>query len=334
VTLAPAGPVAERIEAQGISVRSCEALGPADWRVFERLAALVQDRRPELVHALLFHANIASRAACLLSGFPLDRLVCEIQTVEIERRWHLIVDRWTHRWCRLIIGNSPSVIRHLHEQAGVPLSRLRFVAGGIDAAAVRAAAPYDRSALGVREDEALLLWAGRLDPVKGLDTLIGAVDEARSTRPMRLLIAGDGTEHSRLKQMIAERGLGDVVNLVGPRDDVHRLMRTADAFVFPSRTEGMPNALLEAMAAGLPVIATDAAGCRDLIADGQEGLLVRPDDPPALAESILTILGDPALAKTLSANAWHKVSAEYTVERCAARYDAVYAEVMARPSPM
>ena len=332
VSLAPVGPVVELLAAEQVPVWSCAAFGPADWRVFDRLAARIQDFGPDLVHALLFHANVACRLACILAGFPTDRLVCEIQTVEIERRWHLVVDRWTHRWCRLIIGNSPSVVTHLHEHAGVPLGRLRYVAGGVDAAAIHAAQPLDRQTLEVAADDVLLLWAGRLDPIKGLDTLLEAVDLLRRQHPVRCLLAGEGPERANVERLISRRDLGEVVTLLGRRSDVHRLMRTADVFVFPSRTEGMPNALLEAMAAGLPIVTTDVAGCRDLVTDGQEGLLVPPDDPPALAGSMTRVIVDRLLAKQLSDTAWHTVASHYTLKHCTEGYIAVYKEATTRPT--
>lgn len=324
------GPVGERMMDAGIEVRACNACCSADWRVFERLAAIIRDESPDLVHSLLFHANNAARAAAILAGFPRSRLICEIQTVEIERRWHLTVDRFTHRFSAVTVGNSPSVIEHLHTRAGIPRSRLRVIPGGVDAESIRAATPLARNELGVRDDEALLLWVGRLDPIKGLDVLISAVGRLRTRVPVRLLLAGDGPLRRDVECQIASLSLGDVVRLLGRRDDVPRLLKSADVFVFPSRTEGMPNALLEAMLASLPVVTANVPGCRDVVAHERTGLLVPPDDPAALAAAVDRLLTDASLCRRLGDSACHFVNQHHTLPATASACQALYAQVLGR----
>ena len=331
VSLASPGPVSSQLESAGVEVRSCAAAGPGDWRIFERLVSFVHDFAPDLMHSFLFHANFASRLACVLSGFPTSRLICEIQTAEIERRWHLVVDRFTHRLCRLTVGNSSSVVRHLHERAHLPLDRLRLVPGGIDVDRIRSAEPLERASLGVSSDEALLLWVGRMDPVKGLDALLAAVDVLCRSVPLKLLLVGDGVCRRPLEAEAARRALGRQVSFLGRRGDVPRLLRTADLFVFPSRTEGLPNALLEAMAASVPVVTTDAPGCHNLVTDGVTGRLVPVDDPAALAWAMRRALQDQRRSREMSVNACHLVTRVYTLQRCRQRYLALYDSVMGSP---
>jgi glycosyltransferase involved in cell wall biosynthesis len=280
------------------------------------------------VHAFLFHANVAARFAGLLGGFPRRRLICEIQTVEIERTWHLWVDRLTHRLCHVTVGNSPSVVEHLHGCAGVPYAQLRCISGGVDTSRIAAAEPISRGDLDVAAEESLLLWVGRMDPIKGLDTLVAAVDLLRRERRVCLMLAGDGPERAKVEADVAARGLQDCVRLLGRRHDVPRLLRSADLFVFPSRTEGLPNAILEAMAAGLPVVATDVPGTRDLVRDGENGLLVRSDDATALAGALARLLDDRAMATVMAERAQGLVRADYTLERCQERYVGLYREVL------
>ncbi|MCP4591007.1 MAG: glycosyltransferase [bacterium] len=327
-SLAPPGPVSGMLTEAAVPNIGLDATGPWDWRVLERLAGHIGEVRPDLVHALLFHANVSARAACLLNGFPTNRLVCEIQTVEIERPWHLVVEKHTQRWCRTIVGNSPSVIEHLRSAARVDPSRLQLIFGGVDAGPIEAARAVGRTALGIHNDDPTLLWVGRLDPVKGLDELLGAFARVAETCPCNLLLAGDGAYRPRVEQLIDDSPVRRRIFLLGSRSDVPVLLKTADVFVFPSRTEGMPNALLEAMAAGLPCVATDVPGCRDVVTHQVDGLLTQPSDPGDLAASILRLLSDSTLAQRLAAAARAKVRREFSLDRCLSAYLELYDRIL------
>jgi len=325
VSLAADGAVADRLNDHGVNVMSCDACCALDWRVFDRLAEYIQQYQPQIIHSFLFHANNAARVSCMMSGFPRNRLICEIQTAEIERSWHLWVDRFMHRFCRITVGNSKSVVDHLHQRARIPRDRLQLIEGGVDVEAVGRAEPYDRAELNVKENETVLLWAGRLDPVKGLDTLIAAVDRVRAAHPVRLLLAGEGDYRSTVERLIQSHQLQSIVTLLGHRDDVHRLMQTADIFVFPSRTEGMPNALLEAMAAGRPVVTTRAAGCQDVVIENETGILVEVDQPEQLAAAINRLITDQPLAKRLAQNAARHARTRFAISTMFERYADLYA---------
>lgn len=325
--LAPPGPVSEMLDQAGISNTGLGAESPWDWRVFERLADHVRNVRPDVVHALLFHANIAARLACILCGFPTRRLICEIQTVEIEQPWHLHVDRWTQRWCHTLVGNSPSVIEHLRTAGGIDPSRLRLIHGGVDPEPIEQAKPIDRRELGIENNDPVLLWVGRLDPVKGLDELIEAFGHVVRAQPCNLLLAGEGEYRDRVEHLVEQSRCKHRVILLGSRSDVPSLLKSADLFVFPSRTEGMPNALLEAMASGLPCVAANVPGCRDVIADRGDGLLTSPGDAVHLADAILQLLSDTTLSHRLGRAAQAKVRRAFRLDHCLQSYLDLYTEV-------
>lgn len=331
-SLKDGGPVADHLREAGIAVHSCGASHPLDWRVFENLARLLESLRPDLVHSFLFHANLASRLACQLSGFGSERLICEIQTVEIERRWHLWMDRLTHRFCKKMICNSASVMQHLHHRAGISLDHLMVISGGVDVDAVTRAKPVSIEQWKTQADECLILWVGRMDPIKGLDTLVDAVGLVKRERDVKLLLVGDGPERRLLESCVARCGLESTVHFLGRRDDVFGLVRLADLFVFPSRTEGMPNALLEAMAGRLPVITTDVPGCRDLVADGETGRVVRVDDAGALASAIVAAIENPEATQEMSATAWHYVKDHHGIEQCHQAYENFYSQILGSSS--
>ncbi len=331
VSLAPPGPVGHRLRADGVEVLSCDARGAWDFRVIRRLARIIRTCRPDIIHSMLFHANVASRWAAWMAGFPGDHVLCEIQTVEVERTWHLRLDRWTCGKCRYIIGNSPSVIEHLENVARIPRDRLRLIRGGIDRGPLRDATPIDLVELGLPGETAIVLWVGRFDPVKGLNLLVDSFREVVDRRDAHLLLAGGpvgGPLFNSIRKRIGRLSLAERVHLLGPRDDVPRLLKTADVFVLPSRTEGLPNALLEAMAAGCPIVATDVPGCRDLIEHEQAGLLVPYADTGALAGAVLRLLTDPTLAQRLGRNASALVERSWSAERNCRDYCRAYGELV------
>ncbi len=292
ISLADVGPVGRMLQRDGVPVDACRARGPWDVAALFRLGRHLRRHRPDILHALLFHANIAARLAGPSAGVPIRRILCEIQTVERERPWHLVLDNLTCRLCRLEIGNSPSVVAHLARNAHIPTARLRCEPGGIDVERFAGARPVSRESLGLPPGVPLLIWTGRLDPVKGLSTLLEAMTLSPLPAETRLLLVGDGQERANIQRRIAELGLAVRVVMLGRRGDVPALLKTADVFVLPSRTEGYPNALLEAMAAGLPVVATAVAGCRDIVVHGRTGLLVPYGDAGALAGALAQQISD------------------------------------------
>lgn len=328
-SLADTGPVGESLRESGVAVHACHGRNGWDVRVLGRVCDRLRAEPFGVVHSLLFHANLAARFAARRGVVSPSRVICEIQTVEVERRWHLAVDGWTHRWCRWTVGNSPSVIEHLHRQAGIPRDRLRLVAGGIDPERVRAAAPTRAGEVGVAEGTPVVLWVGRLDPVKGLSHLIRAFSIVRErSAGAKLLLVGDGPLRDQLRAEINQAGLRDDVLLLGARRDVPSLLRLARVFVFPSRTEGLPNALLEAMAAGLPIVTTDVPGCHDLVTHEATGLLVPYGDTPQLAEAMIRLLADRALADRLGAAAARTVDERWNISRTYDAYEGLYRDIV------
>lgn len=328
VSLSPPEPVSDMLSQEGIPVRDCGGCCGWDIRVIGRLTQVVREVRPNLIHSFLFHANFAARRAARKAGFPKEKLICEIQTVEVERSWHLWVDRWTHRGCRCVVGNSPSVVDHLHVQARIPRDRLRLIRGGIDPTAYENAEAVDRPSLGLPMDARIVLWVGRLDPVKGLDVLIDAFGGVARRSSAHLLLVGDGAMRGELERQIARAGLTGRVQLLGMRRDVPALLKAADAFVFPSRTEGWPNALLEAMASARPIVTTDVPGCRDLIEHERTGLLVPYCDTRALADAIERLLQDREAAAGWGAAAREEVTRRWHFRTMMDGYESLYREIL------
>jgi glycosyltransferase involved in cell wall biosynthesis len=188
------------------------------------------------------------------------------------------------RHCDHLVGNTRDITRWIAAQ-GWPTDRIAYLPNFVTDFADSIPAP--RAALGVPEGAKLVLALGRLHRVKGFDVLIHAMS---SIVDAHLVIAGEGPERAALEAVIAKSGLRDRVHLAGWRTDVGALLRASDVFVSSSRHEPLGNMVLEAFAAGVPVVAAAAEGPRDLITDGRDGVLVPIDDAMALGRAITRVL--------------------------------------------
>jgi glycosyltransferase involved in cell wall biosynthesis len=171
-------------------------------------------------------------------------------------------------------------------------------------AARRKAGRALRAEMGLPENSYLCLAVGRLEPQKGFDDLIAVAPQLiRSLPEVRFLVAGDGDERESLREKARDLGVEEHLILLGGRSDVPRLMRAADLFVFPSRFEGHPFALLEAMAHGLPLVSSNAGPMREIVASGEHGMLFDRDEPSGLLDALRWSIEHPADMERMAANA-------------------------------
>jgi glycosyltransferase involved in cell wall biosynthesis len=231
---------------------------------------------------------------------------------------------------RFVVLNRESAAElHAVGLGQVPAS---VVPNGVDARRFVPAGPAERAGLrarlGLPADEVVALFVGRLERRKGLDILLAAwADLVRRGDAPRLLIAGPG-EMGPWAREARERDLQALVTFLGGRTDVADLYRAADLLVFPSRAEGLPNAVLEAMASALPVVATDVAGNREAVGDdGKAGWLVPAEDPAALAEAVATLTASPALRRDLAAVARERILERFDIDRVGPKYLSLYEEL-------
>ncbi len=226
------------------------------------------------------------------------------------------------RYATSITGVHSGITKYFRDCMGVPASRLHVVSNGVptftpDAETRR----RTRTALGVDDSTFVCLYVGRLESVKGLHTLVNAAARLTESggRAMRVLLAGNGSERAALESLCRSLRLAATVTFLGERSDVQELLNMADAFVMTSRTEGLPMALIEAMAAGLPCVATAVGGIPAVLAD-DAGILVPPEDPHAVAEALTRLAGDDLMRRQLSERALCKVQAQYGLQPVVSAY--------------
>jgi glycosyltransferase involved in cell wall biosynthesis len=254
------------------------------------LARLVRSGRFDILHAHDYKANALARLLWPAGGYRIIATAHGYNRTTRREGCYYALEKLLLRSVDAVICPS----RHLADQlarSGVSRSRLHYVPNAI---AVEDWPYHPRHR---RPDGLRVLYAGRLSPEKNVPALLEAAAALRQRgRRLQVEIAGEGPQRGALEEQAATLGLSDAISFLGLRDDVAELMARSDVFVNPSLTEGMPNTVLEALASGLPVIATDVGATRELVVHEQTGLLVPPGDAGALADAIARLDDCPDMA--------------------------------------
>ncbi len=301
----------------------------------------VLGRLPDLVRAIgvaapsVFHAHLNWPLACKfgLLAAAIRRVPAIVATV------HLFVDGLMNRNVRLqlrVVGAGVhrylAVSRHVRDRlaarAGLPERKLRVVPNGIDPAPFAGPAdPGLRARLGGSPGRPMVFTAARLTAQKAIDVLIAA---AALVPDALFVIAGEGPDRAALEARADALGVASRVRLLGARDDIAQLLAAADLFVLPSLFEGLPIAVLEAMAAGKPVVATRVGGTDEVVVDGETGILVPPGNPGRLAAAIRAFIDDPDRARRAGQAGRERFHARFTARAMCASVTQVYEELLQR----
>lgn len=328
------------LEAAGITVRYGHARG---WwsapRVLWWLTRELRRFRPALIQSFLFHANQLGTLAAIAAGVPVRFRGIRVA----DRRHHKYVarERWLDRWVTQNVCVSRGVADYFTEITGLPENRCVVIPNSVDVARFTTAQPLSLAALGVPVDATappiesaeetataqptLWLSIGRLETQKDYPTLLAAWETmAREFPHAHLAIAGVGPDRKALEADAERRHIAHLVHFLGFRDDIPNLLATCSGFVLASRWEGMPNAVLEAMAAARPVVTTNVEGIAELVQEGVTGQVVPPGDAPALATAIRRHLAQPVWSQGLGQAAQQHVLKHFTTQSMIARYVELY----------
>jgi len=306
-------------------VTDLEARGKWDLSVAWRLYRLLRRERPTILHTWMFHANVPGRLLGRLAGVPI--IISSERTMGQEGRWRYRLNRITAPLTDRVVCVSQQVADFVVQEVGIPQCKVVVIPNGIDLRNFKylPAKRQARAALGLPYELALIGTVARLNPVKRLDVLLQAL---ASVNGVCAVIIGDGPERARLEALRKQLGLVERVRFVGQQSNVPEWLAAMDLFVLPSDWEGMSNALLEAMAVGLPVVATAVGGTPEVVVDGVTGLLVPPRDPEALAEAIIALLQDRERAEAMGRTGQERVERYFTVERMVQKTEALYEELI------
>jgi glycosyltransferase involved in cell wall biosynthesis len=309
------------------------ALALAQWT--RELAVRLRKNPPQILHCFL-------PTCCQIGGLAAWQV--GFSPVVMSRRSQAArpslypgdktLERWALRRADLVFGHSSIVIDELGSE-GVAAANLNLNHNGINLAAFDHAAgdrEATRLAEGWSSDEIVFAAVANLIPYKGHEDLLRAVSTLAGEAPWRLALIGQGgSVYSRkLHELALHVGVADRVDFLGARTDVPRLLKAADAGILSSHQEGFPNAILEYMAAGLPVIATATGGNFDAVVPGETGLLVPPASPAELARAISSLLHDASLREYLGQAGRRRAEEVFSLDACVDRYEQAYRKLLKR----
>ena len=330
VSMTPLEEMGRQALAQGLPITSLDMTrGRADWQAFQRLVRLLREWQPHLLTSFMYHANMLGRLAGKWTGVPL--IVTSIRserTGNASRDWLMRVSNWMDH-CSTT--NSQEVANSLRQRGLLSAGKLRVIPNGVDVAALTAPAGEGsriRRELGITPTEFVWLAVGRLLPQKDYATLLEAF-QPLAPAPARLLIAGRGPLLDELQERAQRLGIASQVSFLGVREDIAALLAAADGFVLSSAWEGMPNVVMEALAAARPVVATRVGGVPELVETGKSGVLVQPRDPTALSQAMGQLMTLPVeQRRQMGLSGRNHVAAHFGLEAMADRWMTLYRQLL------
>lgn len=332
VSILPGGALVPELERGGVRCASLEAHG-ADPRAAMRLLRVLRQWKPEVLATFMFHANVVGRVAGRLARVPVVVSSVRSDNFGGDLRYRLLGA--TDRLADATVANSQIVADGLARRGVVSPDRLLRIPnaipepGSLPSSDERAAL---RAELGAAPDDFLWLAIGNLSRWKDYPVLLRAVARLRDAGVRGVVrIVGHGELEGELRALAASLDIEDRVRFVGFRADAARLAYAADGFVMSSHTEGMPNALMEALLAGTPAVATRVGGIPELVRDGEMGFLVPPGDPEAFADGMRRLAElAPEERATMGRAGREHVAAAHRYESVVDQWEGLFLKLMAQ----
>ncbi len=318
-------------------------LGLSPWtdlRFFLRLLRLLRRERFDVVQTSAAKASLYGRLAARLAGvpvvifraggFPFHGFMHPVL------QWLLITtEKAMSRWCTdMVVSVSEEDRRDVVARGIIPADRIRTIQNGTDAHRAMPERQEARRALGLDAQVPVVGMVGRLSRQKSPDDFLRvAALVAREVPQATFLLVGDGPMRGALERLAADLGIAGQVSFLGVRNDVPLVLAALDVFALASLWEGVPFSILEAMAAGKPVVATAVNGVAEVVEHGRTGFLAPPQDVKQLAAHIATLLKDPPRARVMGDAARQRIEEDLSIERAMARYSALYQELYRAKRP-
>lgn len=324
------GAIGQEIARAGFEVITLGIKGRWAWpRIIGRLVQVIKAKDIQIVHGSSYNPSLYSRLAALVAGVPI--LISHEHSLYHHRRWQrVILSHLLGRVTDAHIAVSAAVRDQVLNWYRLFPSRVQIVHNGIreeffQAATQRLAV---RNKLGISPDCQVVGLVSRLDRNKGLGYLFAALKKLRYHYPLEGLIIGSGPHEAEIKALAAQAGVADLIRFLGLRRDIPSLLAALDVFVLPSDQEGFSNALVEAMAAGVPVVVSNAEGNREAIEHRVQGLIFPQGDIAALTACLQELLDNPEWAAQLARAAQERTRREFTVDRYGQQIQSLYDQLV------
>ena len=336
----PSGSLREHAESLGLGeIPSYPLTSFYNWQFLvqlRRFAAHLTNSEISVVHTHDFYTNIFGMAAAALAGVPV-RIASRRDLGMIRSSAQCFVEQNAYRLAHRVIANSEAVRRQLIEE-GVPARKIAVIYNGQDLERVTVSPGLDRknvlAALGLgraSDPRVVLIVANFRLAVKDQGTFLRAAQRVQQQMPNTLFVlAGEGDLQDSMRKLAEELGLKDSAAFIGRCDRIGELLAVSDVCVLSSRSEGFSNAILEYMAAGRPVVATDVGGAGESIIEGETGFLVPAGDDAIMAQRILTLLESEDKANQMGRRGRDRVEQNFSLQRQLERTQEVYAELLSR----
>ena len=333
---------AQRIQRDDVEIIALHKRPGHDWRMFVELFRLFRRRKPDIVHSRNL-ASLEAQIPAWLAGIR-SRIHGEhgrdVSDMD-GTNWKYILQRRAIRpFVHHYIALSRDLESYLEEKIRVPARRITRIINGVDVGLFRPPETRSRGALPkdfASATDLVIGTVGRLEPIKDQGTLVRAFIELAERYPahrerLRLVLVGDGSTRQDLQELLGDTGLAGQVWFAGSREDVPQLMQAMDVFVLPSLAEGISNTIMEAMACGLPVVATDVGGNAELVMEGQSGFLVPRDDPSQMATALSSYLETPEIVEQQGQAARDRAEQAFSLAVMVDSYRRVYRRVTGKGS--
>lgn len=317
-------------KAAGIDAVTLPCKGWLDWEAIQGLKSLVEEERIDILHCHEPKSRLYGAVVSKMTGIPVVATHHLWTGQNLRTRLVEAIDAAVLHGCDKVVGVSNSVAESMRRVL-VSSHRVEVIPNGIDLSGFRTDLKGNevRSSLGIPQGVPVIGAVGRLDIQKGHDRLIEAAKKITDAgQEAYYVILGEGVERQRLEALVRDLGLTSRVLLPGYRSDVRSCLAMMDVFAMPSRREGTPMALLEAMAMNKPVVATAVGGVPDVLTDGIDGMVLR-EDGSGLSEALLKLLRDPAFAMQIARAGRRRVENEFSSLRMAMRYEELYQRCLA-----
>ena len=329
------GEIARALEKQGIEVCCLHMGGRESFlgclssiialiRLFPYLVRI----RPTIVHSFLFRANILARIAGYLTGIPI--IISSVRVMGGEKKYFHYVEMITSFMVDHYVTVSESVKRYIIDKSKISAEKISVIYNGVNIKSQDNSYEQNpKMPFKIEDKDRILMTVGRLHKQKGHCYLIQAVSKVRKEFPkVKLLVIGEGEEENNLKKLVKSLDLMNEVIFAGLSSDMERILPMAELFILPSLWEGLPNALLEAMAAGKPVVATKVGGIPEIVVHGETGVLIPPRDTDALAIAIIDLLQNRLKAKDMGEAGRIRAGKRFSIYKMIEKTENLYQELL------